>query len=112
MKYIEIIYTLVATFFFLMIDTTLASSSENFSSFLAGVLLIEENKNLTQAQKAHEYRQLQQLTGVCGLEAIRFIDSFRNRPLELKALYGSIIIELTGTKKTNPSGKKQSYNNN
>ncbi len=101
----------VFTFYFLMIlsgtaDIIWASSTDNFASFLAGILLIEENRNLSSGQKAIEYKKLQQITGISGSDAIRFINSYRDKPAEFKKIYASIKAELTGTEKEDVLGKK------
>ncbi len=76
-----------------------ASSTENFASFLAGILLIQENKDLSNEQKAHAYLQLQKITGISSSEAIQLISSFRDRPEEFKQIHLSIKAELTGVEK-------------
>lgn len=98
MKYPVLIFNFLMILF-LAADTIEASSTEKFASFLAGILLIEENRNSSSEQKVLEYKQLQQITGICGSEAIQFIDSFRNNPAEFKEIYTFIKAELTGTDK-------------
>jgi|GEM_PF-2893898 hypothetical protein len=99
MKYLVFIFNFFLILFFSAADTIGASYTKNFASFLAGILLIEENKSLSSEQKALEYKQLQQITGISGSEAIQFINSFRDNPAEFKVIYTSIKAELTGTKK-------------
>jgi hypothetical protein len=97
MKYLVFIFNFLVILFLIAADSIEASSTKNFASFLAGILLIEENKNLSPDQKAREYKQLQQITGISGSEAIQFINSFRDAPAEFKKIYTSVKAELTGT---------------
>jgi len=99
MKYPVFIFNFFFLLFLAVANSIGASSNENFASFLAGILLIEENKNLSSEQKALEYKQLQQITGISGSEAIEFINSFRDNPAEFKEIYTSVKAELTGTEK-------------
>lgn len=98
------------TFIFLIIllktaGITAASSIDSFASFLAGILLIEESRNLSSEQKAIEYKNLQHITGISGSEAILFINSFRENPAEFKKIYNSVKAKLTGTEKQDLPGK-------
>lgn len=107
MKYSELKYICLVIIFLLAVGTSLASSTEKYASFLAGVLLIEENKSLSSEQKVQEYKQLQQLTGISGPEALQFVESFRNNPAGFNKIFAAIIDELTGTGK----GEKEVFGN-
>lgn len=91
--------------FLLVVGTSLASTNCDFVSFLAGVLLLEEDKNLPAEQKAEEYRQLQHITGISTVDAVRYIERYRNRPDEFKKVYTEILSQLTGALRGG-SGKK------
>ena len=54
MKYLVFIFNFLVILFLIAADSIEASSTKNFASFLAGILLIEENKNLSPDQKARD----------------------------------------------------------
>ena len=93
------IFNFLVMFFLAATNTVEASSTEKFASFLAGILLIAESRTFSSEQKALEYKQLQQITGISGSEVIEFINSFRENPKEFKEIYTSIKAELTGAEK-------------
>ena len=79
----------------LVSGVAMASPPQNYIQFLAGFTVLHGNKKLTPEQKAKQYRDLEGVTGVRGEEMARFIESYRNRPEELKKLYQSIRTEIS-----------------
>lgn len=95
MESINFKYYLFVIVFLLVVDLTHASSTDKYVLFLSGVLLIEENRNLSSEKKAVEYRKLQNVTGVNSYEVMQYIENLRN-PSEVKEIYSRIVASLTG----------------
>jgi len=71
-------------------------TSQDYASFIAGVILIQENVQLGAQRQLEEYMRLKEITGVDVASVLNFIDSFKNKPEQWKAVNDFIMNSLNG----------------
>jgi|GEM_PF-2721729 hypothetical protein len=72
--------------------------SKAFVCFMAGIELIDNDRNLDNTSKAKKFRQLCSLTGLNASSAVKIIEQYKNRPEEWQTIQTSVI-EMLQSKK-------------
>ncbi|MFP4013099.1 MAG: hypothetical protein ACLFVQ_03365 [Chitinispirillaceae bacterium] len=59
--------------------------------FLAGVMMIRSNPQLSNEQIASKYRELESVCGVDGREAMEYLKGYRNQPEQWKEVNAKVM---------------------
>jgi hypothetical protein len=74
------------------------AASKAFVCFMAGIELIDNDRNLDNTAKAKKYKQLCSLTSLDAASAIKIIEHYKDRPGEWQTIQTSVI-EMLQSKK-------------
>lgn len=100
----KLIFRLIFTIIVSFAGLAAGADSEDYIHYLAGVTMLRSDFNLTTAQKTVRYLELEKVTGVSSSEALKYIETFRDRPLEWKKIQDKISGIISGTD-INPNQK-------
>jgi hypothetical protein len=67
------------------------AASKAVICFMAGLELIDSDRNLDGAAKAKKYKQLCSLTGLNAASAAKIIEQYKNRPEEWQTVQTSVM---------------------
>jgi len=86
--------------FCLIVPPAVYTQTLDYTTFLAGTILIDENTKLNSSQKSLEFLKLKKITGVNEEQAVEFVRQYKNHPEEWKSIIELVMTKITGINET------------